>query len=293
MKPTLIICQCLLFLASTQAQRLPSSNIYLFQIKQVNDSLFRFENGMFLTGFNAKGYNNQPQFFSKDELFITVQTPTDTTQTDIYALDLKNRSRRQVTATEQSEYSPTLMPDRTNFSVVRVETDKTQKLWQYPLDLSDKGFPVLKSITGMGYHAWLSAQQLALFMVDEPSFLLITDLRDERQTKLTSDIGRCFQKLPNGNLAYVYKATRDTWYIQELDLTNLQSKIIVKTLKGSEDFALMPDGTMLMGQGSVLYKFHPAFDTSWLPAGDFRDFGIKNIMRLAVNEENKLAMVAN
>jgi len=54
-------------------------------------------------------------------------------QADIYRYDLQSGATTQVTNTAESEYSPTLMPDRKNISVVRVEADgKTQRLWKFP-----------------------------------------------------------------------------------------------------------------------------------------------------------------
>jgi Tol biopolymer transport system component len=283
----------LLFAVACLSAQHPKSSIFLFKIEQLNDSVYRFREPKFLTDFNKNGYNNQPFFFNNDELYITIQTPFDTSQTDIFSLNLKTQTRTRVTMTNEREYSPTLMPDRQYFSSVRVEMDKTQRLWQFPVDRLGKGKPVLNLIKNVGYHCWLSSEKVALFIVDDPkNYLLIANAKDESSVRLTTDIGRCFQILPNGNLAYVFKATDTTWYIQELDLNTYQSKIIVKTLTGSEDFAILPEGTFLMGKGSVLYKYHPAFDKNWLPVGDFRLFGIQKIARLAVSGDKKLAIVA-
>lgn len=271
----------------------PKSNIFLFQIEQLNDSVYRFREPKFLTDFNKNGYNNQPSFFSNDELYITVQTPFDTTQTDIFSLNLKTQTRTRVTMTTEREYSPTLMPDKQNFSSVRVEMDNTQRLWQFPVNRLGKGQPVFNLIKKVGYHCWLNSEKLALFIVEDPqNYLVVANTKDQSSVRLTTNIGRCFQLLPNGNLAYVFKATDNSWYIQELDVQTYQSKIIVKTLTGSEDFVVLPEGTLLMGKGSVLYKYHPAFDKNWLPVGDFRLFGIQKITRLAVSADKKLALVA-
>ena len=129
-------------------------------------------------------------------------------------------------------------------------------------------------------------------MVDEPHYLAIADTRDDSSIKLTSHIGRCFQRLTNGNLAFVYKATDTTWYLQELNLSNYKTKILAKTKPGAEDFVILRDGTMLMGSGSTLFKFHPAYDAAWLPIIDLANYGIKQITRLAVNKTGKIAIVS-
>jgi len=129
-------------------------------------------------------------------------------------------------------------------------------------------------------------------MVDEPHYLAVADTRDNSSIKLTSHIGRSFQKLTNGNLAYVYKATDTTWYIQELNLSNYKTKIITKTKPGAEDFVILRDGTILMGSGSTLFKYHPSIDSNWLPIIDLANYGINKITRMAVNKTGKIAIVS-
>jgi len=291
-KMSVFIVAFIFQISATFGQVHPTSNLLLFEMQQVSDTLFRFLNPKFLTAVNKAGYNNQPYFFSGDELYYTAQNWKDTSQTDIMALNLKTTARYRVTATAESEYSPTLMPNKTHFSAVRVEADKTQRLWKFPLDRKSAGEPVFKNIKNIGYHCWLSDTKVALFIVGEPHYLLIADTKDESSVRLNSNIGRCFQRFPNGNLAFIFKATDDTWYIQELDLKTMQSKIVVKTLGKSEDFLVTPDGTIIMGQGTRLYKFHPAFDKSWMNIGDFASYRFSNIRRLALSPTNKLVMVA-
>ena len=96
------------------AQDLPNTNVYMFDIEKESDSLYHFNNPKFLTNFNADGYNNQPAFMSENELYLTVGIP-GANQTDIYKLDIGNTTKLQVTRTQESEYSPTLMPDNRNF----------------------------------------------------------------------------------------------------------------------------------------------------------------------------------
>ncbi|MEO0779738.1 MAG: hypothetical protein AAF146_24475, partial [Bacteroidota bacterium] len=42
-----------------KAQKLPQSNIYLFEFKTTSDSTMRFDQAAYLTSFNPLGYNNQ------------------------------------------------------------------------------------------------------------------------------------------------------------------------------------------------------------------------------------------
>ena len=116
--------------------QLPQSNVYLFNMKQVSDSIFEFNQPQYLTAFNADGYNNQPSFFTNDELYISAQLPS-MQQPELYLLNLKDRTKLRVTETAEGEFSPTRMPDFYNFSAIRQEyigRDTVIRLWQFPMD---------------------------------------------------------------------------------------------------------------------------------------------------------------
>ena len=274
-----------------KAQNHPATSVYLFNYRQVNDSIFEFSRPKFLTGYNQGGYNNQPAFFNDHILYLTTLS-AGFDKPDIVKLNLADRSVAKVTATEFGEYSPTNIEGSGYFSTITTEPDGIQRLWKMPIDRSERGEPILPELTNIGYHYWLDDSRLALFMVDEPHYLAIANIEDNSFIKLTSNIGRCFQKTKNGNLAYIYKATESTWYIQELNLATYTSKIITKTKSGVEDFVILRDGTIVMGQNSTLYKFHPSIDKAWLPIVDLANYGIKKISRMAVNDTGKIAIVS-
>jgi len=289
-----IFAFCFFFCSLATTQNLPNTNIFLFDLEEESDSVFNFNNPRLLTDFNGDGYNNQPAFMSDSELYLTVGIPGDG-QTDIYKLDIEKMTKLQVTRTAESEYSPTLMPDGRSFSSVRVEMDnkQSQRLWSFPFSRTNNGKPFFPSVTNIGYHFWLDNYRVALFIVGEPSYLAVGDVRDGSITDLTTNIGRGFQTSPAGNLAYIHKATETTWYIKEMNNETLRSRIIAPTLEGSEDFCVLPNGTVLMGRGSKLYKFHPKKDIDWLEIGDFRYYNVNAITRLAVNSRGQLVMVGS
>ncbi|MCB0522717.1 MAG: hypothetical protein H6577_15415 [Lewinellaceae bacterium] len=286
-----VIFSCLLLAGFLNGQDLPISNLFLFQLEWV-DSILLFQSPQFLTDFNKLGYNNQPQFLSNTELLVSSALQGEN-QTDIYLLDLEKKTRLRVTQTPESEYSPRPTPDNLYFSVVRVETDadRTQRLWQYPLDRRDKGKPVFKYLRGVGYYYWLDRFRLALFNVATTNYLTIGDTRDESTRQLAPDIGRCFQTSPNGRLVYVHKIAEDNWVIKAMDPNTLQVETIIKTPAGSEDFVILRDGSILMGKGSRIYKYHPLKDTTWVEMAELKNLGIYNVTRMAVSGDNKLVVV--
>ena len=282
-----------------QAQRLPQTNLFLFEMNQKDDSLFVFRKPQFLNHFNPEGYNNQPNFINPTELYVTVQMPEDTSQTDIYSLNLENNTLTQVTNTAEGEYSPTFMPTSGlgggKFSAIRVEEiegEPAQRLWQFPLNRQNNGLPVFKTLDKIGYYCWLSMNKVALFVVGPPHQLVIADVNTERTTNVTSNVGRCLQKMPDQALAFVHKVG-DRWTIKKLNPITRKSAEIVPTLPGSEDFIAMPDGSLIMGSGSRLYHYRPNKDKAWREIADLSFYGIKNISRLAFNGEKQLAVVSD
>lgn len=292
------IIVCLFFtlgyLAYAQAQ-LPTSNIYLFDLI-VADTSLELTQPRYLTYFNENGYNNQPAFFSEDELYITVQMPYEN-QTDIYMLDLINKTKTKITATVEGEFSPNRTPDFFSFSAIRQEfrgLDTIQRLWQFPIDRKNNGKPVFKYTEKIGYYHWLSNSLVALYIVDDPNYLAIANTGTDKLTPIVSDPGRCFKRTPNGELAFVQKKSPSNWTIVTKNLyRNSPLREIINTLPGSEDFEILPDGTFLMGNGSKLYKFHPSMDEEWVEIADLRFYEITNISRLAVSDDMKLALVAD
>lgn len=273
--------------------QLPNTNVYVFSMQRSGQQ-FYFNQPKFLTQFNSKGYNNQPYFANNNELYITVQLASDTTQTDIYSLNFLTKTRTRLTATPESEYSPMLTPDRNYFSCVRVDANdnKIQRLWKYPVDRANSGKPVFKYLSDIGYYQWVNDTMVTMFTVGKPEFLVIGKTGSQSIVKVIPKIGRCFQLRPDGRIAYVQKATENTWLLRALNVNTFGSESIVPTLPESEDFVSFPDGTLIMGSGSKLYRFTPGLDKDWVEVADLRYYKINNIKRLAINRSgDKIAIV--
>ena len=280
---------------SLAAQSPGKSDILLFSLIKTADSTWRPEAARFLTAFNRGGYNNQPNFFGNNELWLTAQFPADTTQTDILALDLLMKSQTRVTATRgTAEYSPTPMPGGKRFSSVRVEEDGNQRLWSFPLDRSDNGRPEFPKIYNVGYHCWLRDTLVAFFIVgenDQPHTLQIVGTKGQKPQRIASSIGRCLLKRPDGKLLFVQKATEQTWYLKTWDPKTNTQEIVLKMPAGSEDFTLLTDGTLLTGSNAKLFQFKASRDADWKEVADLSKFGVKKITRLAASKDGKLAVV--
>ncbi len=291
-----------LFLFATQATpsvaQLPNTNVYCFDMERDGAGI-NVKNARFLTIYNPRGYNNQPQWINNNELYLAVQTPYDTNQTDIVSLSLLNNTLTRVTATAESEYSPTATPDRRMFSCVRVDAAAyggAQRLWAYPYDRSNGGRDLLQLHQRIGYHCWLTDKKVALFIVDgQQNHLKLANIEDQSSIDLMSGIGRSMARMSDGKLAFVQKASAQSWQIKTLDPNSYNTTLLIETLPGSEDFALLADGTFIMGHGGKLYGFNPTDAVKeWRELVDLSKYGLTNIKRLAVSREmDKIAIVTD
>jgi dipeptidyl aminopeptidase/acylaminoacyl peptidase len=143
---------------------------------------------------NRPGYDNQPSF-TPDGKHILFTSQRENDQTDIYAYELTTRQTTRLTSTSESEYSPTVTPGQKSFSVIRVEADKTQRLWQFP---RAGGTPtlLLPALKPVGYHLWLDKHRLALFVLGQPNTLQLADTRTGQAAVLAQSIGRALHRIP-------------------------------------------------------------------------------------------------
>lgn len=280
----------LFFLSGTPAQN--PFNIYVVDLDNTSSGEFFLSNPMLITANNSNGYNSQPVFIDSI-LFITSQR--DGRQTDIYAFDLDQRIQYQMTATPESEYSPTPMPHGKGFSVVRVsaDTNQYQQLWEIPYSLNRPPTKIMDRVYNVGYHCWLNEHSVMLFIVGNPRHRLnIYNTKDQTFRPVSSDIGRCLKISPRGNPCFVDKTLTDNWFIKEFNPVTREFTTIAETLPGSEDFEFTPDGYILMGKNQFLYSLKAYEEFNWVPIADLSHWGINNINRLAY-ANGKLAIVTN
>lgn len=269
------------FLIFTTAKgQVPTTNIYLFNLQKKNED-YQLSNAKLLSNFNPDGYNNQASFFSFNDIYISTQSP-DKSQTDIYQLDLANNNIVPFTDTKEAEYSPTLMPDGKSLSCIKVLNDEnsSQMLWEYPLDKSHSGKAIFTKLANVGYHCWLSENLVALFLLEETNNLAIANKETGLHRIILENIGRTLIKDNSDQLLFVHKINDDIWYIKSYDHKENRAKIITKTLAGKEDFELLDDGTIIMGQGSKLFAYKSDSVTRWKEIADLKDYGINDITRL-------------
>ncbi|HEY4612134.1 MAG TPA: hypothetical protein VII11_04055 [Bacteroidota bacterium] len=278
------------------AQAPPSTDIWLAPLT-VSDAGVRLGAPVNIT--HRAGYDNQPSFLPDGSgvLYTSLQTeppgPQAPTQTDIYLYNIVGTVSLRLTRTPESEYSATVMPSGVAFSVVRVEPDSTQRLWQFDLN-GQQTAVILRDVKPVGYHAWVNNNTVALFVLGSPPTLQLAKISIGKSDTLAAGIGRSIHKIPGKQaISFVHKISQTEWWIKEFDVATRNITPIVQTIAGREDYAWTPDGTLVMANESKFYTFKPDRGTQWSEVADFSGQGIKGITRIAISSKgDRLAFVA-
>lgn len=260
----------------------PATEVYVAPL-QIDAS--PLTGGAALNVSNNPGYDNQPSFLP-DGSGLLFTSNRDGKQTDIYRYDFASEKLTQLTRTAESEYSPLVTPDRKTFSVIRVEPDGAQRLWRFDLDGSNPRV-ILENVKPVGYHAWIDATHLALFVLGgqgQPNTLQIADVATGTSDVVDQGIGRSLHIRPRtGTLTYVSKPQSGHWVIKELDPRTRTIVTVTNTVddNASEDFVWHPAHPwLLMATGTKIFGWNA--NQGWVEQGDFSEAGIGRITRLAV-----------
>jgi len=240
---------------------------------------------------NRPGYDNQPAFTPDGRAMLFTSIREDR-QADVYRYDLDDRTTTRLTRTPEGEYSPTVTPDGAHFSVIRVEADSAQRLWQFRMDGSAPEL-VLTEVKPVGYHAWGNARTLALFVLGNPPTLRIADVGTGSVAVVAERIGRSLHKVPGAEaISFLHRTGPEPYDIKAIDLESRVIRSVAPAVEGNEFYAWLPDGSLIMGSGSKLLTRAPA-SQRWVEAADLAPHGVAGISRLAVNSDGGwLAIVA-
>jgi hypothetical protein len=270
----------------------------------------------------SPGYDNQPSFTpdGKQILFASVRRGSATARdnpkapgaaspaTDIYRYDIDARHISRVTNTPEGEFSPAVMPDGRNISVVRVEADGTQRLWQ--IDASgnrgESAAVLLPEVKRVGYYAWIDAATVALFILGEngkPSTLQVADTRTGGVQSIAADIGRSIQRMPSGAISFIQRS-HESSIASTVTLHHVFKKPAATAFDDGQLVALppgatdpyvvwMPDGAALAALNATLYRWRPG-EPDWTPVANLAAFGLSSVTRLAVSPQgDRIAIVAS
>lgn len=266
----------------------------------------------------SPGYDNQPSFTPDGNriLFASVRGRVAPSRdgaaaagsrppaTDIYRYDIATRVISRITNTPEGEFSPAVMPDGKNISVVRVEPDGTQRLWRIADNDSAKNDSViLRDIKPVGYYTWIDDHRVALFVLGErgqPSTLQVAEAQTGTAQGVATDIGRSIQRMPSGDVSFIARrADGSAPSIHRLFKTPDQSTFRAEPLCTvppgvTEPYVVwLPDGSALLAVKATLFRWRRG-ETSWTPVSNLAAFGLRDVTRLAISPAgDRLAIVAS
>ena len=266
---------------------------------------------------NAAGYDNQPNF-SADGSRILFAANRDGKQTDVYVFDRASSRVTKLTETPENENSPTYLPAGIGapggFSVVQSEFDgkgappasPIQRLWLFNAQGKAPQL-ILKDINPVGYHAWIDADRLVLFVLGaqgKPATLQIANVKTGQSEVIVDNIGRSLHRIPGTQLASFVHREGDAFTIKQIDITTKKIDPIVKAVDGSSDrdYAWLPDGkTILMSAGTKIMSWtrlspealaKGGGDAAWTEVFDAAPHQLGAVTRLVVSPKgDAIAMV--
>ena len=243
---------------------------------------------------SSPGYDNQPSFM-RDSRSVLFTSDRGGAQTDIYRYWIADRKLTQLTQTAEKEYSATVVPSGNGFSVIQVEADETQRLWQF--DLAGKSPQVvLADVKPIGYHAWIDASTVMVFVLGQPATLQRATPGSPTVEIVTGNIGRSLVAIPGARA--VSFTTRDesrTWWFKRYDADTREVTTLVQAPEGGtgEPYAAWTrDGRLYTAAGTRILSWKPG-ESGWTAVGDLSVAPVANISRLAVSPDGRwLAFVA-
>lgn len=259
------------------------------------------------------GYDNQPAFLPDGSALLYVADVDG--PTDVFRYTLATGVVTRVTRTPEAEFSPTPLPGG-GFSAVRVGAPdagvepytESQQLWRYD-DAGTATVSLLPAVRRVGYHAWIDPTHVALVRVgpgaEPPHALVLADLATGTLTPLASDAGRSLAATPDGKVLFVDKHVAGRWVVAKIrpprEYFGADGQFGAIIISGSveqvptppnapgegddarsEDFRLLPDGSLLMAHGTRLLRARPG--GAWETLADLPTVG-GDIKRLAVSPD--------
>ncbi|MFN3850300.1 MAG: TolB family protein [Spirosomataceae bacterium] len=283
MKKILLV---LLISSSLYAQN--GTEIYLMDLSNVSGKI-TLKNPRNIT--ERIGYDNQP-FFHPTKPIIYYSSIRDR-QSDIWAYDYKNGEHKQVTNTIDSEYSPTVTPDKKYLScIVQRKSNGDQDLVKYNLENPADSRILFESqkVGKIGYQAWTKDDELVTFVLGNPQTLHYHNLTTKKDTIIASKIGRSLHQIPNKRAFSFVQEVDNKWLISAYSPMKNTIDVIAESSPESEHYnAWTHDGLLLESRGMELHSYDTK-SKKWriveLPVGVPQ----KKISRLMI-KSNKIAIV--
>lgn len=262
-----------LIASSVSGQDMPNTDIYLMRANVGPDNQLMLEHMQTIA--NSQTYENQPYFIDEHTLVFSKYADN---QTDIW--QWKSGALTQLTQSEESEYSPTVIPNMPgSLSMIRVESDGTQRLWRRK---ATGEFELLfKSIKPVGYHVW-RGNNIGLFVLGEPHRFEVTRLGHETTTVIDQNIGRGLQKVPEKR-AVSYTVSGEKHTLKRYDFQSKKATVIGELPDGGQDYLWVNEQQLLATSKDKLYLGSLRDNLKWQPVTMPSNFPKGELTRIALS----------
>ena len=211
----------------------------------------------------------QPADLQPDGARILFAANHDGKQTDVYVFDRASGRVSQLTRTPENENSPTPLPagigEPGGFSVVQSEMrppdakpGPIQRLWRFNASGASPQL-ILADINPVGYHAWVDADRLALFVLGQPNSLQLASVKTGKGEVAANGIGRSLHRIPGTRLvSFVHQEASKGFFIKQIDIDSKKIDTLTRVVEGNteRDMAWTPDGkTILMSGGTKVFSW--------------------------------------
>lgn len=247
-------------------------------------------------------YDNQPLFLPEGNalLYTAALINDQVEQTDSMFVSLESGHVTNLTKSNESEYSPTVMPNGNSFSVIRAFDDK-QKLWRYPLypkqQSAEPASELLTHVNPVGYHAWIDNSRVILFVLGEPHTLQLADIQKQTSQVLDSNIGPSLFAIPNSQLmsytASVGEGEQIQWQLKSYHPETGKIEVLTTLPVGAYYYAWSGNGYAIAAVDNTLLQWDKENAIKgWQPFADVSAMCPKGVTRLSTNSQNsKIALV--
>lgn len=283
----------ILFAACISANAQTGSEILLFDLS-VKKGTVVLSNPKNIS--NHKGYDNQP-FFHPSKPIIYYASFDDSGRSNIKTYNHKTQTIYYLTVTKEREYSPTVTPDAAFVSCIIQRDNGEQNLGKYPINGGEANVLINKLI--VGYHAWVTNEQVLLFVLGDsskPNTLHYYNIKTGADTILATNIGRSLHQIPGTKqMSFVQQMQGKESLIQKFDPQLSTITTICTALPGQDHLTWLNDHMLLQSDGKTLFVNDLSDNKGWQPVVMKGNLSlVKGITRLAVNRKStKIAVVVS
>jgi len=240
---------------------------------------------------NRRGYDNQPFFHPNQPLLY--YTAMQDGQTDIWSYNLKTGVGLQITNTIDSEYSPTVTPDKKHLScIVQRKSNGDQDLVKYNIKNPTETQMIFESQkTGkIGYQAWFNSNELVTFVLGEPQTLHYQNLTDKKDVIVAPNIGRSLHLIPKQKAFSFVQQIDKKWLIRSFNPQENTITDIAESSPDSEHYNTWLSGNIIFESRNTDIFSYNLITKEWKSVSLPEMLPKRKISRMAI-KGNKIAIV--